>query len=145
MILENQRIRKINQCFQEIENRFHSLYICFPSLFSNQSPWIHSYFAQCTWTFLEAKYFVFVTLMALRTLERLLLMVISNRLNLPISCTRPVFILWLYEVGYFLSAASVSKLPGNFDRMSAATSSTTSSVDLPPPEDPLACNYQRDS
>lgn len=59
-------------------------------------------------------------------------------LNLPISCTSTVFILCLYDVGYFLSAASVSNALGNLLRISAATSSTTSSEDLPPPDDALA-------
>lgn len=71
-------------------------------------------------------------------LIRLLLMIISSRLNLTISCTNTVFILCLYDVGYFLRAASVSKFGGSLLTISAATSPTTSSVDLPPPDDALA-------
>ena len=48
--------------------------------------------------------------------------------------------LCLYDVGNFRSAISVSKFPGNLARMSAATSSTISSVDLPLPEDAFAYN-----
>ena len=45
---------------------------------------------------------------------------------------------WLYAVGYFLRAASVSKLAGSLERMSAATSSSTSSLLLPPDEEERA-------
>ena len=45
---------------------------------------------------------------------------------------------WLYAVGYFLRAASVSKLLGSLERMSAATSSSTSSLLLPPDEEERA-------
>lgn len=80
-----------------------------------------------------------LTLIAFLMLMRLALTVMSSRLKRTISCTRTVFMLCLYDVGYFRSAASVSKLLGSLDKMSAATSSTTSSVDLPPFAEALAC------
>ena len=72
--------------------------------------------------------------------SRLDLMTQYSLLNLPISCTSTVFILCLYDVGYFLSAVSVSNAGGSLLNTSAATSFTTSSDDLPPPDDALACN-----
>lgn len=78
------------------------------------------------------------TLMAFRTLLRLVRIVLRRRLNRTISCTSTVFMLCLYDVGYFRSATSVLKSPGSLARMSAATSSTTSSLDFPLPEDALA-------
>jgi len=78
------------------------------------------------------------TLIAFRTLLRLVLIVLSRRLNRTISCTSTVFVLCLYDVGYFRSAASVLKSDGSLARMSRETSSTTSSVDLPLPVDALA-------
>ena len=57
---------------------------------------------------------------------------------LPIpSCS--VLLTWLYVVGYFLRASSVSKFGGSLLRISAATSSNVSSLDLPPPLDVRAC------
>lgn len=78
------------------------------------------------------------TLMAFLMFCRLDRTMLSRRLNRTISCTSTVFMLCLYEVGYFLRAASVSKFGGILDRMSCATSSTTSSVDFPPPDEALA-------
>ena len=79
------------------------------------------------------------TLIAFLMLIKLLLMTASSRLNLVISCTSTVFILCLYDVGYLRRAASVSKFGGSLPTMSAATSSTMSSVDLPPAAEALAC------
>ena len=71
-------------------------------------------------------------------LIKLLLMTESKRLNLTISCTSTVFMLCLYDVGNLRRAESVSKLGGSLPTMSAATSSTMSSVDLPPAAEALA-------
>jgi len=71
-------------------------------------------------------------------LDKLVLTVASSLLKRTISWTRTVFMLWLYDVGYLRRAASVSYRLGSLDNMSAATSSTTSSVDFPPPDDALA-------
>ena len=46
-----------------------------------------------------------------------------------------VLLTWLYVVGYFRRASSVSKFGGSLLRISAATSSNVSSLDLPPPLD----------
>ena len=47
--------------------------------------------------------------------------------------------LWVYDVGYLRSANSVSKSFGSFEMISAATSSTISSLDLAPAELDFAC------
>lgn len=76
-------------------------------------------------------------------LIKLLLMTDRRRLNLTISCTSTVFMLCLYDVGYLRRAASVSKFGGSLPTISAATSSTMSSVDLPPPAEALACEGRK--
>ena len=82
------------------------------------------------------------TLIAFLTLMSEFLTTSYSLLNRPISWTRTVFMLCSYLVGYRRFAASVSKLFGSFFRMSSATSSTISSVDLPPPEAALAWNIK---
>ena len=59
---------------------------------------------------------------------------VCTKLFLPISNSSLV-LTWLYVVGYFLRASSVSKFAGSLLRISAATSSSVSSLDLPPPLD----------
>jgi len=83
-----------------------------------------------------------LTLTAFRTLLRLIRIVLRRWLKRTISCTSTVFMLSLYDVGYFRSAASVSKALGSFARMSLATSSTTSSVDLPLLDGVLTCQFR---
>lgn len=98
-----------------------------------------------------------LTLMAFCKLTRLLRTTTVSRLNLTISCTNTVFILctlwlscnqphplghvltWVYVVGYFLNASSVSNCFGSLVKMSPDTSWRISSLDLPPPEVVLAC------
>ena len=80
-----------------------------------------------------------LTLMALRTLTRLVRMVMRSLLKRTISCTSTVFMLWVYDVGYLRSADSVSKSFGSLLMMSDATSSMTSSLDFPPAAAAFAC------
>ncbi|KAH3750150.1 hypothetical protein DPMN_184668 [Dreissena polymorpha] len=63
------------------------------------------------------------------------------RLKRTISCTSTVFMFCLYEVGNRRSAAPVSKCGGRLLIMSAATSSTMSSVERPPPDEALAWRW----
>jgi len=78
------------------------------------------------------------TFIAFLMLDKLVLTVASSLLKRVISWTRTVFMLWLYDVGYLRRAASMSYRLESLDNMSAATSSTISSVDFPPPDDALA-------
>ena len=72
--------------------------------------------------------------MAFWMLIKLDLITDNKLLNLTISCTKTVFIDWLYSVGYRLKADSVSKFLGNLPKMSAATVLISSSGDdWPPP------------
>ena len=57
--------------------------------------------------------------------------------------TSPIIFTWLYAVGYFRSATSVSKVDGSFVKISDATSSSISSLDLPVPEDERACAHTK--
>lgn len=45
---------------------------------------------------------------------------------------------WVYVVGYFRKAASLSKFAGSFCKMSSATSVSTSSSDFPPDDEARA-------